>query len=191
MTDTVRTNRPAELREMRAHPFRLTLLAIGLVSIAGCHHPHRESGWMSTAGYRYSAGAAIVGPERDTLRVAVVVVNESNQRRALSFFPCLPYASAVKARVSGGGRNWNSEIYEERQNGVYRDSTAQPMVTICSAIIVRNFPPGGSNTYVLTVPVRGVLGDSLPSGRYRVTARLVDGGGDGRKLDAGEVVLAH
>jgi hypothetical protein len=54
---------------------------------------------------------------------------------------------------------------------------------------VRTFPPGDSETSVLKVSVREILGDSLPSGRYKVTARLISNGGDGRELDAGEVVL--
>lgn len=191
MTDIVRTRRPAELREMRAHLLRLTcVVCIGLVSIAGCHRAYRGPDWMSTAGYRYRAGAAVVGPERDTLRVAVVVVNESNQQRELPFSHCPPYANAVKARVVAGGRNWNSEVYEERQHGVFRDSTGKPIPEFCGgSLIVMTFPPGGSYTSVLKVPLREILGDSLPSGRYRVTARLVGSGGDGRKLDAGEVVL--
>ena len=49
------------------------------------------------------------------------------------------------------------------------------------------FPPGATYTSVLKVPIREILGDSLPSGRYRVTARLMSDGGDGRKLDAGDV----
>ena len=170
---------------------RLTFTAcLGLASIVGCHRGYRGYEWMSTAGYRYRAGAAIVGPARDTLRVAVVVVNESNQQRELPLSRCPPYSNPLIARVSAGGRNWSSEIYEERQHGLFRDSTGHAPSPICDASLsVMRFPPGASHTSLLKVPLRGILGDSLPSGRYRVSVRLEGSGGDGRKLDAGEVEL--
>ena len=166
---------------------RLTFVILGLVSMAYCHRAYRGPQWINTAGYRYRAGAALVGPERDTLRVAVVVVNESNQQRALTFSHCPQYTDAVKARVFAGGRNWDSEVYEDRQHLPPGDSTSKTMAYICGGISMMTFPPGATYTSVLKVPIREILGDSLPSGRYRVTARLMSDGGDGRKLDAGDV----
>ncbi len=145
---------------------------------------------MSTAGYRYRAGAAVVGPERDTLRVAVVVVNESNQQRELAFYGCPLWGHAVKIQVVAGGRNWNSEVYDEQQHVGFRDSTGKLMPEICMGDLrVMRFPSGASYTSVLKAPIKEILGDSLPGGRYRVTAQLVGNGGDGRKLDAGKVFL--
>jgi hypothetical protein len=66
------------------------------------------------------------------------------------------------------------------------------MMEACVAsLLVMTFPPGALQTSVLKVPVREILGDSLPSGHYRVTARLNGHGGDGRKLDAGDVFLCN
>jgi ribosomal protein L21E len=145
---------------------------------------------MSNSGYRYSAGAAVVGPQRDTLRVAVVVVNESNRERVLPLAHCRLQGDPVKARVAEGGRSWNSEINEVKPHPVFHDSTGQVVMEACTAdLLVRTFPRGARAMSVLKVPIREILGDSLPSGRYRVTARLTSNGGDGRKLDAGEVVL--
>jgi hypothetical protein len=191
MTELVRGNRLAELREILAYPLRSTLVACaGLVSIAGCHSTHRGYEALSTAGFRYSAGAAVVGSQRDTLRVAVVVVNESNQQRVVALSHCRLQGDPVKALVAEGGRSWNSEIDEVKPLPVLHDSMGQPMMEACTAdLLVMTFPPGARSMSVLKVPIRQILGDSLPSGRYRVTARLTSNGGDGRKLDAGEVVL--
>lgn len=190
MADVVR-NGLAEFHEMRAS----ASLDIH------CLYGARFTRWMPPSclqrasaakhkGYRYRAGVAVIGPERDTLRVAVVVVNESNQQRWLPLSHCPVYANAVKARVTAGGRNWSSEVYEQRQHVVPHDSTGKPMLEACaSSLLVMTFPPRASYTSVLKVPVREILGDSLPSGRYRVIARLMGNGGDGRKLDAGEVIL--
>jgi hypothetical protein len=187
------SGRLAELREMRVHLLRFTLsLFVASASLAGCHRAYNEYPLLNSDGYRYRAGAAVVGSEQDTLRVAVVVVNESNQRKMLPLSHCPVWANVVQARVTASGRNWNSEIYEQRQHVVPRDSTGKPMMEACVAsLLVRTFPPGDTETSVLKVPVREILGDSLPSGRYRVTARLVSHGGDGRKLDAGDVFLCN
>lgn len=125
------------------------------------------------------------------MRVAVVVVNESNELRFLPVSRCPLWAQPVQARLAGSGRVWNSEVYDERLNHVvFHDSSGKPIEQVCVAsMVAMTFRPGGISTAVLKVPVREILGDSLPSGRYRVTARLVTGGGDGRTLDAGEIVL--
>jgi hypothetical protein len=172
---------------------RLALsLVVASASLVGCHRAYGGYPLLNTDGYRYRAGAAVVGPGQDTLRVAVVVVNESNQQRVLPFSHCPAWASVVWARVTARGRNWSSEVYERRQHVVPRDSTGKPIMEGCLAyLLVRTFPAGDSQTSVFKVPVREILGDSLPSGRYRVTARLIGNGGDGRKLDAGDVFLCN
>lgn len=193
MADIVRNGRLAEFNEMRSHLLRLTFIAcLAPLSLTGCHHRYRANPDLSTEGYRYRTGVAVVGPERDTLRVAVVVVNESKQQRMLPMSHCPVYTNVVQVRVKAGGRTWNSEVFEQKQHFAPGDSTGKPMMEICVAsLLVMPFPPGTSYTSVLKVPVREILGDSLPSSRYRVTARLVSQGGDGRKLDAGEIFLCN
>jgi hypothetical protein len=86
MTDSIRTGRLAGFREVRAR-LLWSILVVGMASasLSGCHRHYYGNPDLSTEGYRYRAGAAVVGPDRDTLMVAVVVVNESNQQRLL---PC-------------------------------------------------------------------------------------------------------
>ena len=191
MADCVGASRLAELQDMRARILRLVLfVSIASALFSGCHRHYYGYPMLNTDGYRYRAGGAIVGPNRDTLRVAVVVANESNQQRMIPLSHCPLWANIVQARVTASGRSWNSEAYERRQHVVPRDSTGKPMLEACAAsLLVMSFPPGASYTSVLKVPVREIVGVSLPSGRYKVIARLISNGGDGRKLDAGEVIL--
>jgi hypothetical protein len=177
---------------MRTHLLRLKFLALmAPVVLAGCHRNHLGDPMLSTQGYRYRTGVSVVGPQRDTLRVAVVVVNETNEQRMLPLSRCPLWASAIQAEVSSRGHNWNSEVYEERlHHVVYRDARGNPITEACGgSLLAMKFPPGASFTSEFKLPVREILGDSLPKGRYRVTSRLITSGGDGRKLDAGEVVL--
>ncbi len=174
------------------HLLRPSLVAfLALLSLVGCHRLNDKPGPLNTDGYRYRAGSAIVGTARDTLRVAVVVVNESDQQRELGFPSCPPVYDAVKARVAASRRHWDSEVYEQEKQPIPRDSTGKPIPRFCTLMLpIMTFPPGGSYTYVLNVPVREVLGDSLPSGHYGVTARLVINGKLVRDLDAGDVELS-
>jgi hypothetical protein len=55
---------------------------------------------------------------------------------------------------------------------------------------VIGLPPGKSTTFVLLVAVKDVLGDSLPEGRYHVTATVRVSGALVRGLSAGEVKLS-
>jgi hypothetical protein len=172
------------------HLFLSRMAFLATLSVLGCHRFHDAPGPLSTDDYRYRAGSAIVGAARDTLRVAVVVVNESNQQRMLGFPFCPPVYNAVKARVAASRREWDSEVYEQKRNPIPRDSTGNAIPQVCPAMLpVMSFPPGGSYTYVLNVPVREVLGDSLPAGRYGVTARVNVNGNLVRNLDAGGVEL--
>src|SRR2546430_1429779 len=155
----------------RMHRLQVSCSAL-VLGFIGCHRFKNAPGLLSAEGFRYSAGSAIVGAAHDTLRIAVVVVNESNQQRVIGFPWCPPIYNPLKARVSARRRAWDSEPYEQRKDPMPRDSTGKPSRACLAMLPVMSFPPGGSHTYVLNVPVREVLGDSLPAGRYRVTARL-------------------
>ena len=157
-----------------------------LILVAGCHH-HRRDGFdmLSRRGYRYRVGSALVGPARDTLRVVVVVLNESKEMRGIAFGSCGMSGNELTARLTASGHSWKSDI-PEKHPVVFHDSAGRVIEQVCLAVLhVMTFPPGHSTTYVLETPVRDILGDSLPNGRYHVTARLWDQ----RHLDAGEVTL--
>ena len=147
---------------------------------------------MNIDGFRYSVGSAVVGPALDTLTVAVVVVNGSSQHRFLAVPHCPPVLNPVNVIVRGQGKEWNSETVEMRKQSQYFDSSGTPIPQMCDAVLIgRTFPPEASYTYVLKVPVTEVLGDSLPGGRYRVTAQLMLNGYLTGRLSAGDVELAR
>jgi hypothetical protein len=56
-------------------------------------------------------------------------------------------------------------------------------------MVMVEFPPGHSAAAAVKVPVRDVLGDSLPPGQYRVEARLTGNAWKAGWLPAGEVPL--
>ena len=172
------------------HRSWLTLLAfLSPLSFIGCHRVSYTPELLRTDGLRYRAGSAVVGAALDTPRVAVVAVNDSHQPRAkVVSSPCAPF-NRVAASVRESAREWDSEIWERRKQPVYRDASGGPILSGCS-LIVETILPGESKTYVLAVPVREVLGDSLPRGRYRVTARVRINGELVRGLDAGDVELS-
>jgi hypothetical protein len=158
------------------------------VLFSGCHRASYSPESMRIDGFRYSAGSAVVGAAFDTLRVAVVVVNDSRQYRELGFPSCPPMLNPLKIRVTASRREWDSETSEIRKQPVYLDSTGKPIPRVCVAMLpVMTFPPGASYTYVLKVPVTAVLGDSLPKGRYQVTAQLRINGYLTGRLPAGYV----
>jgi hypothetical protein len=176
-----------------ARMHRCFAITSSLVAIAflGCHQMRYGPMSMSTSGFRFSAGSAVVGPASDTLRVAVVVVNESRDQRELAIPTCPPVLNQVQATVTAKGRKWNSVSYDKRQWSGYFDSTGNEIPHACLAYLrVMILPPGASNTYVLKVPVREVLGDSLAAGRYTVKARLSINGDIIRGLPGSTVELS-
>jgi hypothetical protein len=162
------------------------VVCCALVLVAGCHHRRgHEPDFLSKRGYRYSAGSALVGRSLDTLRVAVVVVNESKEMRGIAANYCRTPANAVTARLVARGRSWSSPTNEEPV--VFHDSAGNVMEQACVAsLMLVTFPPGHSMTFVLKTPVKDILGDSLPPARYHVTARLWD-----EQLKAGDVTLSR
>jgi hypothetical protein len=172
--------------------WRTHLAFVGVVIATGCHHLTYEPDDMRIDGYRYSVGTAVLGPALDTLRVAVLVVNDSRQQRFLSFPHCPPVLHPINAILRTADKEWNSDTLEMRKQSQYFDSTGKPIPQVCLAYLSgMTFPPGGSYTYVLTVPVGEILGDSLPPGRYQVTVRLRLNGHLTRKLTAPDVDLAR
>lgn len=172
------------------HRSWLTLLAfLSPLSFIGCHRASYTPDLLRTGGFRYRAGSAVVGAELDTLRVAVVAVNDSRQQRAIVVSsPCAPF-NRVAASVRASAREWDSEIWHPPKQPPDHDSSGIPIFNGCSLMVLW-ISPGASKTFVLAVPVVEVLGDSLPRGRYRITARVRVNGQLVRGLDAGDVELS-
>ena len=141
---------------------------------------------------RSTARSALVGLNRDTLRVDVTVLNTAKTPRALGTWACGGNPLAIK--VQREGRTWDSAAWERErtQQPVVRDSTGKviPLIFVCSAMMVRQLLPGRSVlAYSSLTPVREVLGDSLPPGRYQIRASFPLNERSIRAIPAGEVEL--
>jgi hypothetical protein len=175
----------------RMHRSRSTLLPFSSALLfVSCHHPASNTlEFLRTEGFRYRAGSAVVGAASDTLRIAVVAVNGSPDERAIVISsPCAPF-NRVAASVRASAREWDSDTWLPAKQPASHDSIGRPIFFGCS-MMVMGISPGTSRTFVLVIPVSEVLGDSLPRGRYRITARVRINGELVRGLEAGEVELS-
>jgi hypothetical protein len=91
--------------------------------------------------------------------------------------------------VIGNGKKWDSDVWRPVKQRETYDTSGRPMIYACS-MQAFGLPPGKSKTFVLLVPVKDVLGDSLPEGRYQVSASVRVSGTQVRGLSAGEVKLS-
>jgi hypothetical protein len=173
------------------HGSRSKLLSFFSVLLFACCHHHADNTveFLRTDGFRYRAGSAVVGAALDTLRIAVVVLNGSpDQRAVMVVSPCAPF-NRVSASVNGRGRKWDSDTWRPVKQPATHDSSGRPIYYACTMQIM-GLAPGTSRTFALAVPVKEVLGDSLPRGRYRITARVRINGALVRGLDGGDVELS-
>jgi len=165
-----------------------TLTSAGL--LAGCHHRRSTTPeFLRTDGFRYQATSALVGRASDTLRVAVVVLNESRDPRLVPVSSnCAPF-NRIRAKVTGNGKEWDSDMWRPVKQPEAHDASGHPIIYACPMQAL-GLLPGKATTFVLMVPVKEVLGDSLPNGRYQVITTVRVSGTQVRGLNAGEVKLS-
>jgi hypothetical protein len=168
---------------------RLTVGCFMTLATVGCHRLQYEPDYLRVNGYRYSVGSAVVGGGLDTLRVAIAVKNDSRDNRLLAIPHCPPILNPITAILRAGRKKWDSDIVGMRKQRQYFDSAGNPIAQVCTADLrAMRFAPGAVYTYVLTVPIQEILGDSLPPGRYEVAAQLRLNG-HVTKLQAADVQL--
>jgi hypothetical protein len=174
------------------HCSNFLIYAVASMSIVGCHHGTSESEALRLDEVRSTARSALVGLNRDTIRVDVTVLNTATTPRALRTWVCVENSLVIK--IQKDGRIWGSAEWERgrARQAVARNSVGKdiPIVYACSTVAVRQLLPGRSVlAYSNSVPVREVLGDSLPSGHYEIKAffslnrRSIEG------VPAGEIEL--
>ena len=166
--------------------------AVAAIAVVGCRHVAPVPEPLRTEDVRSTARSALIGLNRDTLRVDVTVLNTAKTPRVLQTWVCGGNPLVIK--VQRDGRIWGSGDWERErmQPPAVRDSTGKviPYAFVCGSMMVRKLPSGRSVlAYSSSTPVREVLGDSLPPGRYRIRAffslnrRSVEG------IPAGQVEL--
>jgi hypothetical protein len=169
----------------RYKPF--TLVA-AVPAIVGCHSRSEVPERLRLDGFRFSAQSGLVGATGDSLRVEVVVRNLSPTYRTIVVSSCTP---TVAVSVYRANKKWDSDAWEQSKLPVYHDSVGRiiPMNSMCSIISSGNMPPGIATEFLREIPVGEILGDSLPSGRYKVKAHLRINSQAVEDLSAGELEL--
>ena len=131
-----------------------------LAASAACRHQEPDP-----LGYprdvRFTA-YAVVADGADTLLLRIQAVNRAREPKAVEIHHC-EMSLALKL-VSGRGktaRGWDRSAWLQSQPG------GDDVVCVTFAIVAELSPGDSVDTYRTAVPVRTVLGDSLPPGRYR------------------------
>jgi hypothetical protein len=166
--------------------------AVASVSIGGCHHVAAVPEPLLFEDVRSAARSSIVGVNRDTIRVDVTVLNTAKSRRALRPWAC--GRSPLAIGVQRGVKIWESAAWERErpQPPVVRDHTGRviQLAFVCSAMMMRQLLPSRSVlAYSSSTPMRDILGDSLPPGRYQIRAFFSLNRQSIEGVSAGEVEL--
>jgi hypothetical protein len=151
--------------------------------VLGCRqHVVRETRRLPIDGVRFVAQARLLTPGDSLLEVRVRAVNTGGAIRTLEFGNC-----SMNVGVSSVGpaptRKWEYVVWA---------SARRPPLRCLDYLGLRDLAPGDSVSpadYRRHVPVRAILGDSLPPGRYRITARVTANGRHSGHLVVGEVEL--
>lgn len=172
--------------------YQSALLAI-LLLLIGCrnHRGYEVSEWLRLDRVRFSAQSALVGASADTLLVTVAAANESSHDQTMMISECPPSPVAVSAQRAN--KTWDSNDWEKSKVPVHYDSAGHVLLlfsTGCSIFATAQVPPRVSMSYDLRMAVRDILGDSLQSGRYKITARLYINQQLIKDLHAGEIELS-
>ena len=166
---------------------RIRLIFGAAMMTLGCARHGTYYHAPSIEGVRFFAQAELVSGSADSLvRVSVRAVNTARVPRELQYgLSCNLSARLTTAALKGDRRpphTWDYEALEDaraRAVGLHR---------VCLASMISQRLSSGDSAsplFVLTFSTRDVLADSLPAGRYRVTAIAVLAG----ELPAGEVSL--
>ena len=171
------------------HRSRHTCCALASLALVACHRAARTTPeFLSTNAFRYSARSTVVGAGLDTLRVTVLVTNASDdQRLIVASSGCAPF-NRIAATIRANQHKWDSEVWRPVKAPPTYDDSGRAIAYGC-AMRALPLPPGTSHSFVLDIPVSGVLGDSLKSGRYVITASVRINGALVRGLDAGQLEL--
>lgn len=181
---------------MPSYQIRFRWLGLACCLAVGCtrgdHYRPRPIG-----GVRFFAMTKLNRGAADTLWVSVSAHNRGRRPREIESGGCVD-ALVVRA-VSSDPRpvTWDSHAWrqaEVAQRNARRDTIVggRPVLSeVClPTLSVRLLAPRDSgHIAALAVPVRAVLGDSLPPGRYRIQTRLGGNGWEAGYLVAGEVEL--
>jgi hypothetical protein len=193
----VSRSRPTMLRSH--HTVALLGVALGL-AVAGCHRREYEPPMASVRGMRFYGSSSFRNGNTDSLLVEVSSENRSGERRTLMSGSCGRRYESLIVRIISVARpksQWSTTAWQNAErarraanrvvlpNGVVLDE-------VCAGVgIDIDVAPGDGIKPVaaVIVPVRDILGDSLPPGRYRIEALVTGSASKAGYIRAGEVDL--
>jgi hypothetical protein len=159
--------------------------------VVGCKHHRRNEvpKPLRLDGVRFSAQSRLVGTAADSLVVAVAAINQSRRDQQITVWACGRYP--VEVSVRRAKKAWNSNTWDASKVPVYHDSANGVMhvASMCSTVATMRLDARASLHFDRHISVRDILGDSLPSGRYKITARLRAYDQSTDDLHAGEIEL--
>ena len=152
------------------------------VTAACRHHVNHESPRLPIDNVRFVARAKLLTADDSLLEVRVSAVNTGRAIRTLEFGSC-----SMNVGVSTVGitppRKWEYVVWA---------SSRRPRIPCLPYQATRDLAPGDSvspSDFLRRVPIRAILGDSLPPGRYRITARVTANGRPSGNLESGVVEI--
>ena len=156
---------------MRLSTRRLRLLALGLALVtASCgRRAQNRPATFSTDGLHFFAAARLTGGA-DSLLVSVTARNDAGAERALQSGVCGDALVLRVYREPAVRRRHPAPVWD---SAIWRRATDPPNRVCLPVAVLQVLAPGDSTAVAgLALPVRVVLGDSLPAARYRLTAQL-------------------
>jgi hypothetical protein len=175
----------------RMRDFQRWAFLAALPLVVGCKHHRRNEvpKPLRLDGVRFSAQSRLVGTTADSLVVAVAAINQSGHDQQIVLWVCGGYP--VEVTVRRAKKTWNSNTWDASKVPVYHDSTGGVMhaAMMCGGVVAMRLGARASLHFDRQISVRDVLGDSLPSGRYKITARLRAYDQSTDDLHAGEIEL--
>ncbi len=130
----------------------------------------------------FRAHAEIIAPGDSLLRIRAIATNSGSLTWTLELGPC-SMNIRVASLAPGAVHQWEYERWS---------ITVNPRAACVGFRVTYPLPPGGSvatSELERIVRVRDVLGDSLPAGRYRVTASVSFSNQPATDIAAGDVDL--
>ncbi|MEO8580063.1 MAG: hypothetical protein ABI469_07435 [Gemmatimonadales bacterium] len=190
-------------RRLHSRARRFAVLCVLLLSPVACLHgkSYRARHERSHAldGVKIHAEARLTGPANDSLVVRILATNSSDERRYFTIGGgCASAGANVIVRVTQGSRQGDSGAWRDvlRAAAVARRPPLPRveglvMEDVCTAsAIVAWIPLHDSATLSsVTYPGRVILGDSLPSGRYGIRARMRGEAWPAGEKPAGSVIF--
>ena len=157
-------------------------LLVCLTAALACRHRSAGPPRPSLDGVRFMARAEVLSPGDSVLDIRVRAINGSRRMRTLEYGAC-----SMDVLVSSVGltpeRQWSHVAWYNGPAGRHAC-----LLYLASATLT----PGDSvapGEYSRRIPIRLILGDSLPPGRYRVIGRVGANGRSSGDLDAGQFDL--